>query len=144
MAKSFLDKQRHSRLFWPDDYKDPFSNRLKYSTDYKEIHSIMSQLFYRYNTLNNIDVSYLMQSISKPTPQSAEPRPSPQAMEDCGLYKRIKVWYSVFYEDDKGLNFVKWHPEAVFLPQSLQELLSRIPGGTTAIGSRFILTGPGF
>ncbi|KAL6887144.1 hypothetical protein HDV57DRAFT_488128 [Trichoderma longibrachiatum] len=144
MAKSFLDEQHHGRIFWPDDYTDPFFNRLKYTTDYHQIHSIMSQLFYRYNTSIHMDVSHRMPSVSKPGSQVVEPLPSPKPMEECDSYKRIKVRYSVFYEDDRRLNFVEWHPESGVLPQSLQELLSRIPGGTSAIGGKFVLTGPGF
>lgn len=111
---------------------------------YLRIHSIMAQLFYRYNTLQKIGLSRQIQSAHDFASQHAEQLHSSQDAEECTPPEAIKVRYNIYYEDESRLNYYDWHPEPGFLPQSLDELLCRIPGGEGAMGGRFILTGPGF
>ncbi|KAL7905989.1 hypothetical protein GGI35DRAFT_483259 [Trichoderma velutinum] len=141
MAVMFLDGHRQGDLFWPDDNKHPFANRLKYTTNYKQIHYVMAQLFYRYNNLHTLQRLEVSRPIETTPSQHADQVPSPRAAEQ---EKDIKVRYNIYYEDETRLNYHDWHPEPGFKPQSLDEFLCQVPGGEFAMGGRFVLSGLGF
>ncbi|KAK1255243.1 hypothetical protein MKX08_009238 [Trichoderma sp. CBMAI-0020] len=144
MAEAFLNEHQKGVLFWPDDNEHLFANRLKYTTNYKQILCLMAQLFYRRSTLERSGISHEMDFIPNPT-QYADRPPSSQGAEQHVPSKDIKVRYNVFYEDEAGvMNCSDWSPEPGFLLESLDELLCQLPGGQSGMGIKFILGGLGF